>query len=40
MDGAFDTTHPAKGEKSFRLPLDFDLISNLLNVNLAKTNLE
>jgi hypothetical protein len=40
MDGAFDRTHPAKCDKTFRLPLDWDLISNLLTVNLGKTSLE
>jgi hypothetical protein len=41
MDGAFDTNNHPKCDKSFRLPaFDWDLVSNILNVNLDKTSLE
>ena len=40
MDGAFSTAHHPKCNKTLSLPLDWDLISNILNVNLDKMSLE
>jgi hypothetical protein len=40
MDGAFDTAHHPKCDKTLGLPADWVLISNILNVNLDKASLE
>ena len=40
MDGAFSTAQHPKCDKTLSLPLEWDLMSNVLNVNLDKISLE